>query len=100
MPTNKPCAEFLLYNIDEELTLNALLFMPGQPTRSAVVYVPGMTGGFIGSNDYNPMAARLNQIGYALMVPNMRTAGLHGMLYTNFAGYVKDIAAAMAAVRP
>ena len=99
MPTDKPRAEFLLYNIDEKLTLNALLFMPEQPTRSAVVYVPGMTGGFVGPNDYNPMAARLNEIGYALMVPNMRTAGLHGMLYANFADYVNDIAAAMAVAK-
>jgi len=99
MPTSKPRAEFVLYNIDEKLTLNALLFMPEQPTKSAVVYVPGMTGGFVGPNDYNPMAARLNEIGYALMVPNMRTAGLHGMLYANFADYVNDIAAAMAVVK-
>ncbi len=95
----QPRAEFVLYNIEEKLTLNALLFMPEQPTKSAVVYVPGMTGGFIGPNDYNPMAARLNAIGYALMVPNMRTAGLHGMLYANFADYVNDIAAAMAVAK-
>lgn len=99
MPTMKPRAEFVLYNIGEKLTLNALLFMPEQPTKSAVVYVPGMTGGFVGPNDYNPMAARLNEIGYALMVPNMRTAGLHGMLYANFADYVNDIAAAMAVAK-
>ncbi len=94
-----PRAEFLLYDTEDKVTLNALLFLPPAPTRSAVVYVPGMTGGFIGINDYSPLAARLNAAGYALMVPNMRTAGLHGMLYARFADYVTDIAAAMATAR-
>jgi alpha-beta hydrolase superfamily lysophospholipase len=96
MANEAPRAEFLLYDTEDKVTLNALLFAPATPGKSAVVYVPGMTGGFIGINDYAPMAARLNAAGYALMLPNMRTAGLHGMLYARFADYVKDIAAAMA----
>jgi alpha-beta hydrolase superfamily lysophospholipase len=94
-----PRAEFLLYDTEDKVTLNALLFAPSAPNRNAVVYVPGMTGGFIGINDYAPMAARLNAAGFALVLPNMRTAGLHGMLYARFADYVKDIAAAMATAK-
>ena len=99
MAAETPRAEFLLYDTEDKVTLNALLFAPAAPTKSAVVYVPGMTGGFIGINDYAPMAARLNAAGYALMLPNMRTAGLHGMLYARFADYVTDIAAAMATAK-
>jgi pimeloyl-ACP methyl ester carboxylesterase len=94
-----PRAEFVLYDTEDNVTLNALFYAPAAPTTRAVVYVPGMTGGFIGINDYAPMARRLNAAGCALMLPNMRTAGLHGMLFARFADYVKDIAAAIATAR-
>jgi pimeloyl-ACP methyl ester carboxylesterase len=91
-----PCAEFLLFDTEDAVTLNALLYLPDVPTKSVVIYIPGMTGGFSGINDYGPIAARLNEIGYALMVPNLRTAGLHGMLFARFADYATDIKAAVA----
>jgi pimeloyl-ACP methyl ester carboxylesterase len=91
-----PRAEFLLFDTEDAVTLNALLYSPEKPTKSVVLYVPGMTGGFSGINDYGPMAARLNEIGYALLVPNLRTAGLHGMLFARFEEYATDIEAAVA----
>jgi alpha-beta hydrolase superfamily lysophospholipase len=42
-----------------------------------------------------PLARRLTESGYALLIVNMRTAGLQGMLFARFADYAKDIAAAM-----
>jgi pimeloyl-ACP methyl ester carboxylesterase len=91
-----PRAEFLLFDTDDKVTLNALLFLPEQPTKSVVIYVPGMTGGFSGIHDYAPMAAKLAETGYALLVPNLRTAGLHGMLFARFEEYVIDIKATVA----
>ena len=92
-----PLAEFLLYPTEDKLALNALLFAPQTPTKSVVIMIPGMTGGFSGGgHDYSPMAEGLNQKGYAFMVPNMRTAGLHGMLFARFDDYTKDVAAAVA----
>jgi alpha-beta hydrolase superfamily lysophospholipase len=95
-----PLAEFLLYPTEDKLALNALLFAPKTPTRSVVIMIPGMTGGFSGGgHDYVPMAERLSEKGYAFMVPNMRTAGLHGMLFARFDDYTKDVAAAIAAAK-
>jgi pimeloyl-ACP methyl ester carboxylesterase len=94
-----PRAEFLLFDTDDKVTLNALLYLPEQPTKSVVIYVPGMTGGFSGIHDYGPMAERLAEIGYALLVPNLRTAGLHGMLFARFEEYVTDIKAVVALVK-
>ena len=95
-PAAAPRAEFLLFDTDDKITLNALLYLPERPTKSVVIYIPGMTGGFSGINDYGPMAARLDEIGYALLVPNLRTAGLHGMLFARFEDYVTDIKATVA----
>lgn len=91
-----PRAEFLLFDTEDAVTLNALLYLPEAPTKSVVIYVPGMTGGFSGLHDYGPMAGDLNAIGYALLVPNLRTAGLHGMLFVRFKDYVTDIRAVVA----
>jgi alpha-beta hydrolase superfamily lysophospholipase len=89
-------AEFLSYASDDGALLNAMLFAPGKPGRDAVVYVPGMTGGFVAvPYDYMPLARRLTEAGYALFIASMRTAGLHGMLFARFADYEKDIAAVM-----
>lgn len=94
-----PRAEFLLFDTNDNVTLNALLYLPGMPTKSVVIYVPGMTGGFSGVHDYGPMASRLGEIGYALLVPNLRTAGLHGMLFARFKDYETDIKAVVALAR-
>jgi esterase/lipase len=98
--TAAPLAEFLLYSTEDKLSLNALLFAPKSATKSIVILIPGMTGGFSGGgHDYRPMAERLSEKGYAFMVPNMRTAGLHGMLFARFDDYTKDVAAAVAAAK-
>jgi len=94
--SSAPRAEFLLFDTDDKITLNALLYLPERLTKSVVIYVPGMTGGFSGIHDYGPMAARLGEIGYALLVTNLRTAGLHGMLFARFEDYVADIKATVA----
>jgi pimeloyl-ACP methyl ester carboxylesterase len=94
-----PRAEFLLCDTEDRQTLNALFYPLDKPTRSVVIYVPGMTGGFSGIHDYAPLATKLAEIGYALLVPNLRTAGLHGMLYARFDEYRKDIAAMVALVK-
>jgi alpha-beta hydrolase superfamily lysophospholipase len=92
-----PLAEFLLYPTEDKVPLNALMFAPKSPTKSVVIMIPGMTGGFSGgAHDYAPMAQALTDKGYAFMVPNMRTAGLHGMLFARFDDYTKDVAAAVA----
>ena len=65
-----------------------------------MIYVPGMTGGFVAvPYDYMPLARRLTGSGYALFLASMRTAGLHGMLFARFADYVKDIAAIIEVAR-
>jgi esterase/lipase len=77
-----------------------LLFAPRAASKSIVIMIPGMTGGFSGgAHDYMPLAERLGEKGYAFMVPNMRTAGLHGMLFARFDDYTKDVAAAIAAAK-
>jgi alpha-beta hydrolase superfamily lysophospholipase len=95
--SSAPLAEFLLYQAEDKIPLNALLFVPKAASKNVVIMIPGMTGGFSGGlHDYLPMAERLNEKGYAFMVPNMRTAGLHGMLFARFDDYTKDVAAAVA----
>jgi pimeloyl-ACP methyl ester carboxylesterase len=96
---NAPRAEFVLFDTKDKVTLNALFYLPDAPTKSVVIYVPGMTGGFSGTHDYGPMAQRLAEIGYGLIVPNLRTAGLHGMLFARFKDYVTDIEAVTALAR-
>ena len=51
-----PLAEYLRYQADDRVTLNALLWSPAQPTKSAVILVPGFYGSFSGGgHDYTPM---------------------------------------------
>jgi alpha-beta hydrolase superfamily lysophospholipase len=95
-----PKAEFLTYQTEDRVQLEALLFTPDAPTRDALILIPGMTGGFIATaHDFLPLAQRANDAGMAMLLPNMRTAGLHGMLFVRFADYVADIAAAVAALK-
>jgi pimeloyl-ACP methyl ester carboxylesterase len=93
--TAAPLAEFVSYTTEDKVLLNALLWMPPGGTKTVVIYVPGMTGGFIGVHEINPAAEGLTSKGYAFLAVNMRTAGLHGMLFARFEDYVKDIDAAI-----
>jgi alpha-beta hydrolase superfamily lysophospholipase len=91
-----PLAEFVSYRAGDERILNALLYLPEQATRSVVLMVPGGTGGVGGLNDYTPLAEKLNEQGYALLLANMRTAGSNGWLYGRFEDSELDVGAAVA----
>jgi len=90
-----PLAEYVSYMTEDKVLLNALLWLPPGGTKTVVIYVPGMTGGFSGVHEINPAAEGLTSKGYAFLAVNMRTAGLHGMLFARFEDYVKDIDAAI-----
>jgi alpha-beta hydrolase superfamily lysophospholipase len=90
-----PLAELVAYPTDDRVRLHALLWQPAGATKAVVIHVPGMTGGFVGPLDLNPVAAALTARGYAFMAVNMRTAGLHGMLLARFEDYEKDVEAAV-----
>ena len=90
-----PLAEFVSYTTEDKVLLNALLWLPPSGTKTVVIYVPGMTGGFSGVHEINPAAEGLTDKGYAFLAVNVRTAGLHGMLFARFEDYVKDIDAAI-----
>ncbi len=92
-----PLAEFVVYKTGDGQRLSALLFSAREPTRSVMIMVPGGTGGFIsGAHDYGPLAERLTARGYALLLPNMRTAGRHGWLRGRWRDTVADVGAAVA----
>jgi dipeptidyl aminopeptidase/acylaminoacyl peptidase len=90
-----PLAEFVAYKAEDGQILNALLYLPKRPTRTAVIMVPGGTGGIGGRHDYTPLAEKLNAKGYALLVVNMRTAGSNGWLYGRFEDSELDVGAAV-----
>jgi len=55
--------------------LNALCYRPAPATRSAVVLVPGLLGAVLGGrHDYRPLAQRVTDSGYALILMNLRCA--------------------------
>ena len=57
------------------LLLNALHYRPKTPTRSALVLVPGLLGAVLGGHhDYRPLAERLTDLGYAVILMNLRCA--------------------------
>lgn len=92
-----PLAEFVVYKTGDGQRLSALLFSAKAPTRSVMIMVPGGTGSFIsGAHDYMPLAEGLTASGYALLLPNMRTAGRHGWLRGRWRDTVADVGAAVA----
>lgn len=95
LTTATPLAEFVKFTTEDQLTLHGLLWVPMEKTTTVVIHVPGMTGGFAGPLDLNAIAKSLIGKRYAFMAVNMRTAGLHGMLFAKFEDYVKDIDAAV-----
>lgn len=93
-----PLAEYLRYQAEDRVSLNALLWSPPQPTKSAVILVPGFYGSFSGGgHDYTPMAERLNAKGFAFMAANMRTA--NDFTDPKLEDAVKDVGAAVAELK-
>lgn len=94
-----PLAELVAYMTEDRQLLHGLLWLPPSKTGTAVVYVPGGPGGFAGPVSLNPIGRTLNDRGYAFMAVNMRTAGMNGFLFARFEDCVKDIGAAIQALR-
>ncbi len=90
-----PLAEYVTYKTEDGLALQALLWQPTKPTDTLLIWVPGMTGGFVGPWNLNAIASNVINKGYAYMAVNTRTAGLHGMLFALFEDYAKDVDAAV-----
>ena len=79
-------------------TLSGLLYTPKTPGKTGVVLVPQGQGGFIdGLHDYNPLAQRLMDAGYYLLLANMRTAS--GWSYERFESALPDVGAAVATLK-
>lgn len=79
-------------------TLSGLLYSPKRPGKTGVVLVPQGQGGFIdGLHDYNPLAQRLTDAGYYLLLANMRTAS--GWAYERFESALPDVGAAVRALK-
>jgi esterase/lipase len=95
-----PLAEFIGYRSADGANLSALLYQPARAGDSAVILIPGGTGGFIdGFHDYTPLAEQLTDKGYAFMVANMRTAGSHGWFFERFETAEQDVGAAVATAK-
>jgi len=79
-------------------TLSGLLYSPKRPSKTGVVLVPQGQGGFIdGLHDYNPLAQKLTDAGYYLLLSNMRTAS--GWAYERFESALPDVTAAVATLK-
>lgn len=92
-----PLAELAVFSTEDGVKLSALLWSPAGPTKNVMIMIPGGTGGFIsGAHDYSPLAEQLNAAGYALLIPNMRTAGRHGWLFGHWEDTEQDVGAAVA----
>jgi pimeloyl-ACP methyl ester carboxylesterase len=79
-------------------TLSGLLYSPKRPSKTGVVLAPQGQGGFIdGLHDYNPLAQKLTDAGYYLLLANMRTAS--GWAYERFESALPDVAAAVATLK-
>jgi pimeloyl-ACP methyl ester carboxylesterase len=75
-------------------TLSGLLYSPKTPGKTGIVLAPQGQGGFIdGLHDYNPLAQRLTDAGYYLLLANMRTAS--GWSYERFESALPDVGAAV-----
>ncbi len=75
-------------------TLSGLLYSPKGPGKTGIVLAPQGQGGFIdGLHDYNPLAQKLTDAGYYLLLANMRTAS--GWTYERFESALPDVGAAV-----
>jgi len=76
---------------EDKVVINGVWFAPAKPTKSLVVLVPGLDGGVLfPGHDYGPLAKELNSRGYALLIPNMRTAALN-FAYSTFESANEDL---------
>jgi pimeloyl-ACP methyl ester carboxylesterase len=97
-PPRRQPAEFLRFAAEDRVGLNALLWTPARPTRSAVVLIPGFNGSILGgAHDYQPLAEALTARGYAFLLPAMRTAS--DFSDPRFEDCEQDIGAAVAAAK-
>jgi len=84
--------EFVRYNTEDQSVLQALLWVPDDSVKTAVIYVASATGGFCGTHDLSPIAKAITDKGYAFMTPNVRTIGdPNGWTYARFADCVLDV---------
>ena len=90
-----PRGEHILFAAPGPARLSSILYAPEKPTKSAVILIPQGAGGLSeGDHDYNPLAQKLMDAGYALLLTNMRTAN-GGWFYTLFETSKDDIAGAI-----
>ncbi|MBO9499263.1 MAG: alpha/beta hydrolase [Novosphingobium sp.] len=75
--------------------LSGIFYEPEAPGKTAVILIPQGSGALNeGDHDYNPLARKLMDAGYALLLANMRTAN-GAWFYTLFETSKDDIAAAI-----
>src|SRR6187551_3123899 len=73
--------------------LSSILYEPEMPSKSVVILIPQGSGGLSeGDHDYNPLAQKLMDAGYSLLLANMRTAN-GAWFYTLFETSKDDISA-------
>lgn len=90
MRIEKP--EFVRYRTEDGAILQALLWVPDEAVKTAVIYVASATGGFCGAHDLVPIAKAITDQGYAFMTPNVRTIGdPNGWTYARFEDCVLDV---------
>jgi len=96
---SQPPAEFVRYFTEDKMMLHALLWSPPEGSTIAVIYVPGMGGGFACPNDLNPLARTMIQNGYAFMAINTRSVNPPGIMFAKFEDCLQDLGAAVTYVR-
>jgi esterase/lipase len=90
--------EITRFSAEQGVDLDALLFRPTKPTRRLLMLIPGLSGPVLGGrHDYRPLAARLEEKGFALLLLNMRSANT--FWYARFEDCATDIAGALAHVK-
>src|SRR3990172_5412649 len=95
MGDTAPLAELVSMMTSDDIQLHALFYRSRVSSQTIVIMIPGMTGSFFFPLDINPLAQSLTQSGYSFLAMNLRTAGLHGMLFANCEDYVKDVETAV-----
>ena len=90
-----PKGEHILFAAPGPARLSAILYEPENPGKTAVILIPQGAGGLSeGDHDYNPLAEKLMDAGYALLLTNMRTAN-GGWFYTLFETCKDDVGGAI-----
>ena len=88
--------EFVRFQTEDKMILQALLWRPNEDLKTVVLYVPSATGGFAGAHDLTPIAKAITDKGYAFMAMNARTIGIpDGWVFARFEDCVLDVDAAI-----